>query len=144
MTFIVEILGIIFGLFYVIMGVTKYGLWEGKTILGGFLPTVCGGLLAVLCVLMIISKIKRGDKSAAFDKVAFLPVIAMIAILLVNTLIGLLPACIVVSLLWLRFVEKYSWKTSVIASAILFAFMYAIFSMWLNVPFPKGLIGELL
>lgn len=144
MTFIVEILGIIFGLFYVFMGVTKYGIWEGKTILGGFLPTVCGGFLAILCILMIISKIKRGEKGVAFDKVALLPVIAMIVILLVNTLVGLLPACIVVSLLWLRFVEKYSWKTSIIASVILFAFMYAIFSMWLNVPFPKGLLGELL
>ena len=144
MTFIVEIIGAILGLFYVFMGVTKYGLWEGKTILGGFMPTVCGGFLAVLCILMIISKIKRGEKGVVFDKVAFLPVIAMIVILLVNLVIGLLPACIVVSLLWLRYVEKYSWKTAIITSVILYVFMYGIFGMWLNVPFPKGLLGELL
>lgn len=144
MTFLIEILGIILGVFYAFMGITKYGIWEGKTILGGFMPTVCGSALAILCVLLIISKIKRGEKGMKFSPVALLPVAAMLAILLVNLLIGLLPACIVVSALWLRFIEKYSWKTAVIASLILFAFMYGIFGMWLNVPFHQGLLGELL
>lgn len=144
MSYIVEIFGIIAGLFYVFMGVTKYGIWKDITIQGGFMPVFCGGMVAVLCTLMLIAKIKKGVKAEPFEKKALLPVGAMVLILLVNLLIGLLPACIVVSLLWLRFIEKYSWKTSIITSAVLYAFMYSIFGLWLSVPFPTGLLGNLL
>ena len=144
MTFIIEIIGVITGVFYVIMGVTKYGLWAGITINGGFMPAVCGGLVAILSILMIISKIKKGTKAEKFEKKALIPVGAMILILLCNLLVGMLPACMVVSFLWLKFFEKYSWKTSIIATVLLFVFIYGIFKLWLNVPFPTGLLGELL
>lgn len=144
MAYIIEIIGIIAGLFYMYMGVTKYGIWEGITIKGGFMPFVCGAIVTILCILMLVGKIKKGVKAEPFEKKALLPVAAMILILIVNLLVGLLPACIVVSLLWLRFIEKYSWKTSILTSVVLFAFMYGIFSLWLNVPFPEGLLGELL
>ena len=47
-TYIIEIIGIVAGLFFCIMGVAKYGLWEEITILGGFLPAVCGAATALL------------------------------------------------------------------------------------------------
>ena len=93
---------------------------------------------------MIISKKKKGVKSEKFEAKALLPVGAMILILLCNLLFGMLPACMIVAFLWLKFVEKYSWKTSLIATVILYIFIYAIFKLWLNVPFPTGLLGELL
>ena len=56
MTYIVEVVGIIAGIVYMIMGITKYGVWEGISISGGFMPLVCGGFLTLFCVLMLISK----------------------------------------------------------------------------------------
>ena len=38
MTYIVEVVGIIAGIVYMIMGITKYGVWEGISISGGFMP----------------------------------------------------------------------------------------------------------
>ena len=73
-----------------------------------------------------------------------IPVGAMILILLCNLLVCMLPSCMVVSFLWLKLFEKYSWKTSIIATVLLFVFIYGIFKLWLNVPFPTGLLGELL
>lgn len=144
MAYIIEIIGIITGVLYVIMGVSKYGIWSRITINGGFMPAVCGALVTVMSILMIISKKKKGVKSEKFEAKALLPVGAMILILLCNLLFGMLPACMIVAFLWLKFVEKYSWKTSLIATVILYIFIYAIFKLWLNVPFPTGLLGELL
>lgn len=62
MTYIVEVVGIIAGIVYMIMGITKYGVWEGISISGGFMPLVCGGFLTLFCVLMLISKIKKERK----------------------------------------------------------------------------------
>ena len=108
------------------------------------MPLVCGGFLTLFCVLMLISKIKKGEKADSIDKKALLPVGAMIAILLCNYLVGLLGACIVVGFLWLKFVEKFSWAKSLLVSVVMFAAVYGIFRLWLNVPFPTGLLGELL
>ena len=68
MTYIVEVVGIIAGIVYMIMGITKYGVWEGISISGGFMPLVCGGFLTLFCVLMLISKIKKGEKADSIDK----------------------------------------------------------------------------
>lgn len=144
MTYIVEVVGIIAGIVYMIMGITKYGVWEGISISGGFMPLVCGGFLTLFCVLMLISKIKKGEKADSIDKKVLIPVGAMIAILLCNYLVGLLGACIVVGFLWLKFVEKFSWAKSLLVSVVMFAAVYGIFRLWLNVPFPTGLLGELL
>ena len=144
MTYIVEVVGIIAGIVYMIMGITKYGVGEGFSISGLFMPLVCGGFLTLFCVLMLISKIKKGEKADSIDKKALIPVGAMIAILLCNYLVGLLGACIVVGFLWLKFVEKFSWAKSLLVSVVMFAAVYGIFRLWLNVPFPTGLLGELL
>ena len=53
----------------------------------------------------------------------------------------LLPACILVSFLWLLLIEKYSWKKALLISVIMFVCVYGIFRLWLNVPFPKGLLN---
>lgn len=144
MTYVIEIFSIIAGLFYIYMGATKYGWWDGISIGGGFMPIICGGLVVIFSVLMLISKIKKGEKAEKFDKKAFIPVGAMILILLCNYLVGLIGACAVVAFLWLKIIEKYSWLKSALVSVILFACVYGLFRLWLNVPFPTGLLGSLL
>ena len=141
MAYIVEIIGIIAGLGAIGMGLGKYGWWNRISIGGGFMPTVVGVLLVLFCVLMVISKAKRKETGEKLDLKVFLPVGAMLLILLCNYLLGLIPACILVSFLWLLFIEKYNWKKALLISAIMFACVYGIFRLWLNVPFPKGLLN---
>lgn len=144
MTYIVEIVSIIAGVVYMFTGIFRYGLWQGISISGGFMPLLCGGLVTLFSVLMLISKIKKAEKAEKLDVKAFLPVGAMVAILLCNYLVGMLGGCIVVAFLWLKFIEKYSVGKSLLVSVIMFAVVYGIFRLWLNVPFPEGLLGELL
>ena len=144
MTYIVEIFSIAAGAFYIYMGAAKYGWWKGISISGGFMPIVCGALLVLFSVLMVISKARRGQKAEKIDPKALIPVGAMVLILLLNYLLGLVGACIAVAFLWLRLMEKYSWGKSAFVSLVLFVCVYGIFRMWLNVPFPTGLIGSLI
>lgn len=144
MTYMIEIFSIAAGIFYVYMGATKYGWWKGISISGGFMPIVCGALLILFSVLMLIAKLKKKEKAEKINPKVFIPMGAMILILLLNHLVGLVGACIVVAFLWLKLIEKYSWVKSTVVSVILFVCVYGIFRMWLNVPFPTGLIGSLL
>ncbi len=68
MTYIVEVVGIIAGIVYMIMGDYEIRRVEGISISGGFMPLVCGGFLTLFCVLMLISKIKKGEKADSIDK----------------------------------------------------------------------------
>ena len=141
MAYIVEIIGIIAGLGAIGMGLGKYGWWDRISIGGGFMPTIVGTLLVLFCVLMLISKVRRKEKAEKMNLKVLLPIGAMLLILLCNYLLGLLPACILVSFLWLLLIEKYSWKKALLVSAIMFVCVYGIFRLWLNVPFPKGLLN---
>lgn len=144
MTYIIEILGIVAGLFYIIYGLGKYGWWEGISISGGFMPVVCGSFVVVCATLMLIDKIRKKEKAEKFNVRALIPVGAMLLILVCNYFIGMLGACVLVMFLWLRFFEKYSWLKSAVISAVIFVGVFAIFRLWLNVPFPKGIIGQLM
>lgn len=144
MTYIIEIFSIIAGLFYIYMGAVEYGWWKGISISGGFMPIICGGLVVIFSVLMLVKKIRSKEKMEKIDIKALLPVGAMALILLLNYLLGLIGACIIVAFLWLKFVEKYAWLKSLVISVVMFICVYGIFRMWLNVPFPTGLLGSVL
>lgn len=143
-TYVVEIFCIIAGIFYIFMGISKYGLWKGISIGGGFMPFVCGAAIIILSILMLIAKRKKTEQLSKIEAKVFLPIGAMILILLLNHLFGLIGACIAVAFLWLKFIEKYSLLKSAGTSVILLIFIYAVFCMWLNVPFPVGLLGSML
>lgn len=144
MTYIVEFFCIIAGVFYIFMGISKYGLWKGISIGGGFMPFICGIAIIILAVFMLISKRKKSESPEKMESKVFLPIGAMLLILLSNYILGLVGACIAISFLWLKFVEKYSWLKSITASVILLIFIYAVFCIWLKVPFPTGLLGFIL
>lgn len=144
MTYIIEFFCIIAGVFYIFMGISKYGLWKGISISGGFMPFICGGAIIILAVFMLISKRKKSASPEKMELKVLLPIGAMLLILILNYILGLIGACIAASFLWLKFVEKYSWLKSITASAILLIFIYAIFCIWLKVPFPTGLLGFIL
>ena len=47
-------------------------------------------------------------------------------------------------MLWLKLVEKTPWKTTIIILLFLMALVIGVFVLWLGVPFPEGLIMDLI
>ena len=68
----------------------------------------------------------------------------MLAILGVSYVIGFLPTLLVFYIFWLRVMEKMSWRSIVIATIVMTVIVYGTFSLWLRVPFPKGLLLEMI
>ena len=58
--------------------------------------------------------------------------------------IGTVPAVIVFEILWCRFYEKLSWKVTIIATIFCLIMVVPIFTWWLTVDFPIGIIGNLI
>lgn len=134
-----EIIFIIVGIISVFTGLTKHKFWIEKVPGGGFMPVVIGTLLIILSALIVLKKDQKAK--VKLSKKELIPIIAMVILLILTKVIGLLPSLLIIVLGMLRFVENYSWKNSIIISVVLMSIIYAIFSLWLKVPFPRGIIG---
>lgn len=137
--YIMEIIFIIVGIISVFTGLTKHKFWIEKVPGGGFMPVVIGTLLIILSALIVLKKDQKAK--VKLSKKELIPIIAMVILLILTKVIGLLPSLLIIVLGMLRFVENYSWKNSIIISVVLMSIIYAIFSLWLKVPFPRGIIG---
>lgn len=137
--YIMEIIFIIVGIISVFTGLTKHKFWIEKVPGGGFMPVVIGTLLIILSSLIVLKKDQKAK--VKLSKKELIPIIAMVILLILTKVIGLLPSLLIIVLGMLRFVENYSWKNSIIISVVLMSIIYAVFSLWLKVPFPRGIIG---
>ena len=125
------------------LGITKYGLWDPKEgPLSGFFPTIIGGVLLITSVLYFIRSFSM--EGAKYEKGAIQLAIGMLVIFGVSYLIGFLPTLLLFYIFWLRMMEKMSVRTIIIATVVMTAIVYGTFSMWLKVPFPEGLLLEMI
>lgn len=125
------------------LGITKYGLWDPKEgPLSGFFPTIIGGVLLISSALYFIRSFSM--EGAKYEKDAIQLAIGMLVIFGVSYLIGFLPTLLLFYIFWLRMMEKMSVRTIIIATVVMTAIVYGTFSMWLKVPFPEGLLLEMI
>ena len=125
------------------LGITKYGLWDPKEgPLSGFFPTIIGGVLLISSALYFIRSFSM--EGAKYEKGAIQLAIGMLVIFGVSYLIGFLPTLLLFYIFWLRLMGKMSVRTIIIATVVMTAIVYGTFSMWLKVPFPEGLLLEMI
>ena len=127
------------GLYWVIEGFV-YGLWVRNGPGGSFLPVI-GGLMAIIFSLAILWKDRKEKAPSGFTWTAFLPVAALLGMVLFSYLVGLIISMTVYIFLWLILVEKWNPLNSLAISLGTSGVIYCIFVLWLNVPFPKGILG---
>ncbi len=129
---------ILVGLYFSLKG-KEYGLWVNSGPGGGFLPMLMGVMLIILSIYSLI----KGD-SEKFKKQEFLaalkPFGGIILTLVGINLIGFFPAVLIFIPVWLIIVEKYKLQKAVLIDLVTVGVMYGIFSVWLRVPFPSGMI----
>jgi hypothetical protein len=56
-------------------------------------------------------------------------------------LVGFAPAAFLFVFFLVKFLGHYSWRVSIIFSALTALFSYFLFQVWLNIQMPKGLVG---
>lgn len=128
---------------FISLGYFAYGFWHPTVgTLPGFFPVVIGLLLLGTSVLVFLGALKEGGTRYPVEN--WYPAIGTLAVILATLLIGMLPSLAIFVLLWLRWYEKYPWKTTLIVFFILMGIVIGAFVLWLGVPFPKGLLFDVM
>jgi putative tricarboxylic transport membrane protein len=114
----------------------------------GFLPLLCGVIMATLSLIIFFQGIMKGKaKAKAKEEGSFLTarwgkLIAALAILFTYAFLieefGFLLMTFVFMLFTLKVVEPTRWRTAVIVSVLATILSYFLFEVWLKVPMPKG------
>ena len=151
MTLIVDSFLFIFGAYWFIASVINFDIWKNISIGAGLIPTFVSGLLIIILVPSLIKNIKRAlkdkqDFKESFQcvkKIEFIPVLIVAACLVSNYLIGLVLTLIIMLFCWLKWIAKYSIKTSCIVTIVTMGIIYGVFKVWLRLPIPTGLLGIL-
>lgn len=129
---------IAFGLFFLIWAQMFYQMGSAVRMGPAYFPSVLGGLLALLGVLVLIDAfVEEGPKVPTFH---FRPMIFVLAGCLAFAYI-LKPAGLIVSIFALVVVSalgghEFRWKEVVILAAVLAVFSVFVFVKGLTLPFP--------
>ena len=126
---------------FILFGYAKYGFWHPtKGPLPGFFPVIIGTVLLVMSVLACITSLKQEGTDYPLEN--WYPAFGTVLIMLSTLVIGMLPSLAIFVVLWLKWYEKYSWKTTLIVFVIIMGIVLGAFVLWLGVPFPKGIIYD--
>lgn len=129
---------------WVYKGLFEYGLWDeaARCPADGLFPVLIGSTLLVSSVINLVSSFK--EDAIIFEKKALILLAALALIYILTPYLGFLPTIFVYYVLWLRLFAKVTWKNTIIATVVMFVIVYGTFSLWLKVPFPVGMIFEML
>lgn len=131
------------GLFFAVYSFKTYPFYSPtQGPMQGFMPAILGILLAVSGLAALVQAKNEEDK--ALDLRNWSVVFAMGLVLICNFMIGTLPSVTIFLVVWLRFVSRYSWKTTLLVTVILMAFVIGIFLLWMDIPFTQGILFEAL
>lgn len=130
------------GCAWTISGV-RLGIWRGATPASGFFPLVVGLLLTVLSCFNFIKQVKEIEKTKKLSlnecKIVIYYICCAVACALAINLVGMFLTIIVGVILWFVFVAKYSYRRAFLLTLCIIVVIYAVFVLWLKIPFPKFL-----
>lgn len=140
---LLPILAIVAGFIWM-AGAVEYGLWVRRGPGGGFLPMFAGIATILFAIWVLYGERNEQVSSETVSWRAFLPIAALVGVVFCSYVIGLVLSIALFVILWLKAVEHHKISFSVITGALCAGIIYAIFGMWLQVPFTLGLFEYLL
>jgi hypothetical protein len=132
---------ILIGGYWAYKGFSTYGIWVDKGPGGGFLPVVIGLLVIILSLAQIIRSLKLPYQKIHISGRILIPIITCVASVILTEFLGLVVTMTLMTIFWLKVIEKYSLLRSIITGLATGAFLYGVFTVWLQVIFPKGFLG---
>ena len=155
---VISVLLILVSCLWMYMGIFEYGMWvPGVSADTGFIPTVFGAIVLLFSIIKLVRDIKAYSQArqeavatekgkASFLEILvklkpLLPaVIAALAIILIK-IFGMVIGTFVSLFIYMKFVNNDKWVKSLWVPAVITLFFYAVFVLWLRVPFPRGVFG---
>ena len=131
-------------LVFIVVGLKNYGFWNAQPT-PGFFPIIIAVVLlasSIACFVQI-ARDKSSD-DVKYNRNELMVMLGAAGIILCTFLIGLVPSCLIYIFLWLKFVEHAPWKVIIIIELIMAAIILGVFTAWLQIRFPMGLLGDLI
>ena len=141
---VIPLATIVVSLVFIIVGLKDYGFWKGQPT-PGFFPIIIAVVLlasSIACFLQIARD--RDSETVRYNRNELMVMLGAAGIILCTFIIGLVPSCLIYIFLWLKFVEHASWKVIVIIELIMAAIILGVFTFWLQIRFPMGLLLDMI
>lgn len=134
----------IVALVFIVVGLKDYGFWKNQPT-PGFFPIIIAVVLLASSIACFIQIARDKDsEEVKYNRNELMVMLGAAGIILCTFLIGLVPSCLIYILLWLKFVEHAPWKVVIIIEIIMAAIILGVFTAWLQIRFPMGLLGDLI
>ena len=131
-------------LVFIVVGLKDFGFWTNQPT-PSFFPIIIAAVLLVTSLVCFVQTLTAKERTEVKYNLHELLVILGGAGIIVGTyLIGLVPSCLLYILLWLKLVERAPWKVIIVIELIIAAIALGVFTTWLQVRFPVGMLGDLL
>ncbi len=131
-------------LVFLVTGFVNYGFWSDQPT-PGFFPIIIAVVLlasSIACFIQIARD--KNSSEVKYNRNELMVMLGAAGIILCTFLIGLVPSCLIYIFLWLKFVEHAPWKVIVTIEIIMAAIILGVFTAWLQIRFPVGLLGDMI
>ena len=125
----------------------RYTYWNASGPGSGFFPFWLGVALAVLATLLLVRAARQTDSGPAWlprghgaVRLASVVVATAIFVALMPWL-GMTLGTVLFLAVLLRALEGHTWRTTLGVAVGVAAANWAVFAVWLRVPFPVGVLG---
>lgn len=132
---------------WICIGLTKFGFFD--RLMGGtpaFLPVICATVMLLACIVEVVNILVNGcgDEKPKLSWMCMAFFLLCGGIVGMSYLIGLLPAMLIFVFVWLKVIEKSTWKSTIFVTLLNTAIGYGVFQFALGVPFPEGLLFQMI
>ncbi len=138
---IIPIATAIMAIVFIYLGLGKYGFWHSsKGPLPGFFPVIISIVMLLASILSFAFSFK--ERIPVWPRDNWMAVLGAAFVIGATFLVGMIPSVAIYVLAWVRGYEKCSWKTTIVTFAVIMTIVVGCFVLWLDVPFPKGLLYD--
>jgi hypothetical protein len=138
---------LVFGIWYSAVALQYYPYWAPTGPGSGFLPFWLGVAMAALAVLLLLQARRAAAAGAGWLPEAparrrlLLVLGATVLFVALLKLVGMLLGTVLFLVAVLRGIEGYRWPAALAIASAVAAFNYLVFTYWLRVQFPVGVLG---
>ena len=129
------------------VALARYTYWSPTGPGSGFLPVWLAAAMAVLAVVLLVQAARAPGPGPAWlpDRRGLARLLAVLAataaLIALMHVVGMVLGTALFLLVLLRGLEGYPWRLAVGVAGGTAAVNYLVFTYWLRVPFPTGVLG---
>lgn len=129
----------IIALVFIGVGLKDFGFWDNQPT-AAFFPIIIAVVLLLTSILCLVQELRGKEAAPKYTKNELMVILGGGGIIIGCYVIGLILSCLLYLLLWLKVIEKASWKVVIIIEAFMAALILGVFVFWMQVQFPMGLL----